>query len=390
MKYKFIIIWVKIATVLILFSGFLGCAPDHIAESIQFQNSEKNLPDSLIDGYSRAAPGNLPEFPNDFGSHNDYLTEWWYYTGNLQTKDGHKFGYQLTFFRRALGPPGYFADRDTTWAAEQIYLGHFALSNIEIDQFFAFERYARGAIGLAGAEADPFRVWIHDWEVSLLEQNKYYLFASEGDVTIELNLDDLKGPILHGIEGYSQKGPELGNASYYISQTRLKSTGTVTIEGVVIPVSGYSWMDHEYSTSALTQDQVGWDWYSIQLDNGYELMLYQIRRADGSIDTFSSGTMIAPDGVTRPIPREEFIITTTNEWESPHSGSIYPAGWVVEIESFSIKLIVTPLQSDQELNLTYTYWEGAVELDGIFQNQSVTGFGYVELTGYSGSFAGEF
>jgi len=343
-----------------------------------------------MDGYTRAAPGNSPEFPNDFGAHDDYLTEWWYYTGNLLADNGRRFGFQLTFFRRALGPPGDFVDRDSAWAAEQIYLGHFAISDIQGDQFFAHERYARGAVGLAGAEANPFRVWIYDWEVSLVEPDKYHLFASEDGIMIELNLEDLKGPILQGIGGYSQKGPDPGNASYYISQTRLKSTGTVTIDDIPIPVSGYGWMDHEYSTSALTQDQVGWDWYSIQLDNGYELMLFQLRRVDGSIDTFSSGTIIAPDGITRTLSREEFIITTIKEWESPHSGGVYPAGWVIDIKPFSMRLTVAPLQSDQELNLTYTYWEGAVELGGYFGDQAVSGYGYVELTGYSGSFAGEF
>lgn len=149
-------------------------------------------------------------------------------------------------------------------------------------------------------------------------------------------------------------------------------------------------MDHEFSTSALTTEQVGWDWFSFQLDEGSDLMLFQIRQVDGSIDPFSSGTLIAPDGSTVKISRDEFEINPTGSWKSPHSGAVYPAGWDVRVPSIDLMLLVTPQQADQELNLTYTYWEGSVRIEGVYQGQAVIGNGYVEMTGYAGSFAGEF
>lgn len=347
-------------------------------------------PDFSAEGFQRALPGMELRFPQDFGPHNDYLTEWWYYTGNLESPAGRQFGYQFTVFRRALLPPDQRTERESNWATEQVYLANFALSDVGAGEFYDFERYVRGAAGLAGAQAEPYRVWLYEWEVRQIGDGIYQLHAREQGVEIELNLRDLEGPVLHGDNGYSQKGPDPGNASYYFSQTNLESEGVIRIRGDEYPVTGTSWMDHEFSTSALTGDQVGWDWLSLQLKNEIELMLFEIRQTDGSIDPYSSGTLVGADGSIIHLNKYDFRIEVTDTWESPHTGAVYPAGWIVTIPSQDLVVRITPLQPDQELNLTYTYWEGAVAVNGEYQGEAVSGKGYVELTGYAGSFAGEF
>lgn len=325
-------------------------------------------------------------FPLDHGPHNDFQTEWWYYTGNLAAADGRRFGYQLTFFRRALLPGQERIDRDSSWAAEQVYLAHFALSDIDSGIFFYDERLARGAAGLAGAEGEPeFQVWLEDWRVSQTGIGQYSLFARGNSFQIDLQLLEQKPLVFHGESGYSQKGADPGNASYYISMTRLAATGEVKTESGLFAVEGLSWMDHEYSTSALDDRQVGWDWFSLQLDDDSEIMVYTLRREDGSIDPFSSGTLIRPDGSTRTVKVDEFVIEANGSWQSPHSGAIYPAGWLLEIPSEGITLRIEPLLADQELRVSFIYWEGAVQASGTAGGRNITGFGYVELTGYAQS-----
>ena len=283
-------------------------------------------------------------FPKDHGPHPDFQTEWWYYTGNLQAADGRRYGYQLTFFRRAVSAPDERSLRESQWAADQVYLAHFALTDVDGGQFHAEERFERGAAGLAGAAGEPaFAVWLQDWRVEQTGEDTYRLAAAQEGVSIALELTDRKGPVLQGQQGYSQKGPEAGNASYYISQTRLESSGTVRVNGEEVAVSGWSWMDHEYSTSALSEGQVGWDWFSIQLDNDREMMVYTLRRADGSVDPYSKGTLIFEDGDTRTLTAEEFSIEATEAWTSPHSGAVYPAGWVIRVPGEGLELTVEPL-----------------------------------------------
>ncbi|MBN1372366.1 MAG: hypothetical protein JW987_10555 [Anaerolineaceae bacterium] len=326
------------------------------------------------------------EFPKDHGPHPDFQTEWWYYTGNLQAEDGRRFGYQLTFFRRALSAPEVRSERESPWGADQVYLAHFALTDVEGGQFHAEERFERGAAGLAGAEGEPgFAVWLQDWRVEQTGEDSYRLAAAQEGLSIALELTDLKGPVLQGQQGYSQKGPEAGNASYYISQTRLESSGTVRVNGEDVAVRGWSWMDHEFSTSALSAGQVGWDWFSIQLDNNREMMVYTLRRADGSIDPYSKGTLIFEDGDTRTLTAEEFSIEATEQWTSPHSGAVYPAGWVIRVLGEDLELAVEPLLADQEWRGSFVYWEGAVKVEGRWGQVAVSGFGYGELTGYGQS-----
>jgi predicted secreted hydrolase len=349
-------------------------------------------PASPTAGFARAEGPRPFDFPADYGPHPDFQTEWWYYTGNLQTADGRRFGYQLTFFRRALAPPAERQDRPSDWATDQVYMAHFALTDVTGNQHQAFERFSRGAAGLAGASSPPYRVWLEDWRVEQLEDdpNRVRMRAAEGDVALDLRLIDRKGPVLHGERGYSQKGPNPGNASHYYSQTRLETSGTLQVGEESLRVRGWSWMDHEFSTSALAPGQVGWDWFALQLDDGSELMVFQIRQADGEIDPFSSGTLIDAYGATRHLTRDDFTVELEGTWRSPRSGASYPARWTVRVPAANLTLAVEPLVADQELNVSYAYWEGAVRVEGQHTGAIVTGQGYVEMTGYAGSMQEQF
>jgi len=342
------------------------------------------------DEFARATGPAPLEFPRDFGAHPDFQTEWWYYTGNLDTPEGRHFGYQLTFFRRALLPPMQVSPRASDWATDQAYMAHFALTDIVEGQHHNFERLARGAAGLAGAQSDPYRVWLENWSIEEVATGEYQLTARQDDLALDLRLSDLTGPVLQGEQGYSRKGSEPGNGSYYYSQPRLATKGTVSVAGKAYPVSGFSWKDHEYSTSALSPDQIGWDWFSVQLDDQHEIMVFQLRREDGSIDPFSSGTVIYPDGTTRTLEKGDFTIQVGDTWRSPTSGGIYPSKWTVNIPSEKLTLEVLPYLPDQEMNVSYNYWEGAVKVSGEHDGMPVEGDGYVELTGYAGSMSGEF
>ena len=348
-------------------------------------------PTAPVDGQFARAEG-LREFnfPLDHGPHPDFQTEWWYYTGNLQTAEGRRFGYELTFFRRSLTPQSAPVT-GSDWRTSQAYLAHFALSDIETQDFRYDEKISRGAAGLAGGQGLPiFEVWLEDWSVREVGAGRYALSANTAGYGLELELTDLKGPILQGDRGYSQKGPEDGNASYYISLTRLESTGKLRIGDNIWNVNGLSWMDHEFSTSALSAGQVGWNWFSIQLDEGNELMLFTLRREDGSLDPYNAGTIINTDGTTKLLGSDDFQIIVRDTWRSPHSGAEYPAEWEISIPAEGIVLNVKPLIPDQELNTFITYWEGAVGVEGKRQGLPVKGFGYIELTGYAGSMQGKF
>lgn len=366
-----------------------ACAP--LENNTTVAQSQLVVPPQELTGFQRADGPQPLSFPADHGPHPGYQTEWWYYTGNLETASGRHFGYQLTFFRRALVPPNQIRfDRASEWAFEQVYLAHFALTDVAGENHQEFQRFARGAAGLAGAQAEPYRIWLEDWSVELIAPNRYHLTASQDDFSLDLILNDRKGPVLQGDRGYSQKGPDPGNASYYISQTRLQTEGRVHVVEETHSVQGTSWMDHEFSTSALSAGQIGWDWFSIQLANDTELMLFQIRREDGSIDPFSSGTLIDPSGSTRKLEQDDFQIAVLDTWRSPDSDAEYPSGWQIVVPDENLTLTLQPYLADQEMNLNYTYWEGAVRITGERNGEPLTGDGYVELTGYAGSFEGEF
>jgi predicted secreted hydrolase len=341
-------------------------------------------------GFTRAEAPTSLSFPVDHGPHPDFQTEWWYLTGNLQTADGRHFGYQLTFFRRALVPPTERLERTSEWATDQVYMAHLALTDVANRDHRAVERFARGAAGLAGATGEPFAVWLENWRLESTAPDRYQIEASADGFSLALRLTDSKGPILQGDQGYSRKGPEPGNASFYYSLTRLETSGTVTVENDSLPVDGLSWMDHEYSTSALTAGQVGWDWFSLQLDDGTDVMVFQIRREDGSVDPFSSGTLVQADGNIQPLTRDDFEIEVLDRWRSPDTNARYPSRWRITVPSTDMTLVLDPRLADQEMDVSYSYWEGAVQVEGEQAGSAVQGDGYVELTGYAESMAGQF
>ncbi len=346
----------------------------------------------LPGGFRRADGPRTFDFPADHGPHPAYQTEWWYYTGNLTTTDGREFGYQLTFFRRALEPVEDRVDRPSAWATDQIYMAHFAITDAAGGDHRAFERFSRGAAGLAGAEALPYRVWLEDWEAGQTGPGSYRLVAEAEGLSLDLTLSEEKGPVLQGEDGYSRKGVDPGDASYYYSLTRLATQGLVSVGDETFEVSGLSWMDHEFGTSALSEGQVGWDWFSIQLDDGGEVMLYTIRREDGRVDPYSQGTYIAPDGETTLLHYTEgdYTVEALDTWRSPATGAVYPARWRVQIPGEGLDITVEPALADQELVVSYAYWEGTVHVEGRHGDRTVAGSGYVELTGYAGSMAGQF
>ncbi len=324
-------------------------------------------------------------FPQDFGAHEDFRTEWWYYTGNVQMSEGRPFGFELTIFRVGLLPPTAEVPSTSKWYGHSIYFAHFALSDIEANQFHAFERYSRPGPGLAGAQADPYKVWLEDWNITQQSPGVYRLQAEQDGIKIDLSLNDEMGVILHGENGYSRKGKGPGNASYYFSQPRLRTEGTVQIDGKSYPVSGLTWMDHEFSTSVLDPDQIGWDWFSLQFDDGPALMLYQLRERNGKISAASSSTYVDAQGNAQPIPLADFKIKAKEEWRSPNTQAVYPAAWEVQLNQPDCLLQVRPLMADQEVHFpAVTYWEGAVRFEGACDGKAVSGKGYIELTGYGG------
>lgn len=343
-------------------------------------------------GFARATEPGAIQFPRDLGAHDAYQTEWWYYTGNLQAADGRQgdgreFGYQFTIFRRAVAadnqsPISNLQSPPSNWRTNQVYFAHFTVRDINDGQFYQQEKFSRGSAGLAGAQAEPYRVWIEDWSATEIEPGVVQLAAHGDTAAIELQLRQALPPILHGDAGLSQKGPEPGNASYYYSFVQQPTTGTVQIGEQTFTVSGVSWKDHEYGTSALTRDAVGWDWFAAQLDNGAALMVGQIREADGRASPYSIGTWITADGETTTLTAADMELTVTDTWRSPATGITYPAGWQLKIPRVGLELTAVPLMPNQELSLNTTYWEGAVAYTGALAGEAISGRGYVELTGY--------
>jgi len=379
-RYVVLIILIICAFALIIsaFTGtviFLSGAKSEKGRPADFSSM---LSDDSAPGFKKALEVRSFTFPEDSGPHPGYQTEWWYYTGNLEDSSGRRFGYQLTFFRRALSP--HSIDRKSSWAANQIYFAHFTVSDIENKKFYTAQRWSRAALKLAGARADPHKVWIGNWS-SGKDGKVFKLIASENDFSINLILEPVKPVVLQGDRGLSQKGGDPGNASYYYSVTRLKTEGSLKVNGSEFKVQGLSWLDREWSTGALGEDIQGWDWFSLQLGDGRDIMLYQLRGKDGSLDTHSAGALIDKDGSIINLETSQFDIEVLDSWESPDTGVLYPSKWHVSIPEYAVDLTVTPYQPNQELNLSFIYWEGAVSISG----GGLSGNGYVELTGYEGS-----
>ncbi len=335
------------------------------------------------EGFARVTEARVMQFPQDHGPHLDFQTEWWYYTGNLVANDGRRFGYQLTFFRRGI-TAGIPETRQSDWATNQIYFAHFAITDEKNNSHNEAEIFERGAAGMAGASGTPFRVWIENWSAEGLNRDasNVKLVADDGKMSLNLELNASKPPVVHGEHGVSQKTETRGNASYYVSFTRMPTQGTVRINDETFQVTGNSWFDHEWGTTSLGENAAGWDWFSIQLDDNRELMFFQIRNKDGSIEALSSGTLVEPDGSTKYLNRDDVKITPQEFWTSNFSQGKYPNKWNVKSDVGNFDLTLTPLIADQEMRVSFTYWEGAVNVVGTSNGKNVRGQGYVEMTGY--------
>ena len=321
-------------------------------------------------------------FPDDHGPHPDYALEWWYFTGNLDTQEGRHFGYELTFFR--IGLTSDDSDRSSSWAAKQMYTAHFALTDVEDDSFHFFERYSRDALDLADAVGSPFRVWIEDWSAHSTTGSTLpiRLSAAEDGIGIDLLLNSEKGIVLNGEYGFSRKGKNPGEASYYYSMTRMPTEGTIMLNGQPHTVSGLSWLDREWSSSQLSGEHVGWDWFAMQLSDGRDIMYGVLRPRDEEGSAFTLGTVVEPDGTYRSLAEGEVRLETLDNWESPRGGT-YPSRWRFQIPSEGLVLEITPYIEDQELDAVVRYWEGAVRIEGTAAGEPIFGNGYVELTGYA-------
>ena len=338
--------------------------------------------------FQSATAGYRYNFPRDHGSHPTYQTEWWYYTGHLHATSGRSFGFELTFFRRGV-PPDEIKTLPSKWSVRDLYLAHFAVTDITGKRFHFSEKLSREGLGKAGADESQLRVWIDDWraEASTEPSALHTLVAHDETHALSLTLQPAKPLVTHGAAGISRKGKDVGQASHYYSFTRLATSGKLTIDGESFDVTGTSWMDHEFGSAELGADQVGWDWFSLQLEDDTELMLYRMRRKDGSSDLASSGTAVSPDGDARHLEVTDFQIESSGTWTSSESKATYPSKWRLTFPSLDLVLDVTPLLADQELRTSrstrVSYWEGAVSVTGTKQGRPVKGQGYVELTGYA-------
>lgn len=333
-------------------------------------------------------------FPDDHGPHPDYRTEWWYYTGNVATDDNRHFGFQLTFFRSGLRPPENrrrWPDPASTWRTDQIYLAHAAVSDIAAGRHLQAERMARPVLSLAGdqQEGSSVTIYVHDWQ-TVIAPDGHRLRAKADAFSLSLTLKPEKPVVMHGDKGFSRKGQSPERASCYYSFTRLQAQGTLSIHGTDHTVQGLAWMDHEFSTAPLEPGIIGWDWFSLQLNDHTEIMVFLLRHQDGTINPASSGTVVSPSGHPWHLQRDDVRIRPLAFWTSPHSGARYPVAWQMTILPKELELVVKARLADQEMRTPRStgliYWEGSVKATGTRGNQAVDGVGYVELTGYAEPF----
>ncbi|MCU0452228.1 MAG: carotenoid 1,2-hydratase [Bacteroidetes bacterium] len=336
--------------------------------------------------FAVAKPGYQYSFPRDHAAHPAFQTEWWYYTGHLADASGNAYGFQLTLFRHALKPLDERESPDDG-SQGQVLFGHAAVTDESKGTFRYREVISRGSsVDNAGARSDIYRTWIDEWVVEGLGRF-HHIQAIADSLSINLVFEPRKPPVVHGVNGVSRKGEGASNASHYYSITRAAVEGVIMDEQGPTEVTGEAWLDREWSTSVLSPGQVGWDWFSVQLETGEELMLYRMRRSDGTQDPHSSGSWVNTGGASAHLDPAQFTITSTRTWKSPSSGAVYPAEWTIEVPSQRLSLRLRPTVADQELRTEessrITYWEGSVRVDGTQRDQRVRGRGYVELTGYA-------
>lgn len=346
------------------------------------------------DGFLQVTGPCRLSFPADHGPHTDYRTEWWYYTGNLADDGNRRFGFQLTFFRSGLQPPGNRREWPvpaSAWRTDQIYLAHAAVSDISGGRHLQAERMARPVLSLAGAEqvGGTVTIHVHDWQ-TVIAPKAHRLQAVADAFALTLDLTPDKPVVLHGDSGYSRKGQSPERASCYYSFTRLQAAGSLTVDGIRHAVQGSAWMDHEFSTAPLQPGITGWDWFSLQLADRTEIMIFLLRQPGGTLNPASSGTVVLPSGQTRHLARGDVRIEPLSHWTSPHSGARYPVAWQVAVVPLDVELTVTANLDDQEMrtpnSTNVVYWEGSVQAKGTRNEKAIDGVGYVELTGYAQPF----
>jgi predicted secreted hydrolase len=355
---------------------------------------------ALPQGFERVTAPRAFEFPRDHGPHPSFRHEWWYFTGHLDSASGEPFGFELTIFRFALKPPtAPVAEAQSGWRARQIYMAHFAVSDIGRKQFQVSERFARDALGLAGAQADPFRVSLEDWSIAANGDSNgaatdtakgsatgaaqsWRLVAADKGYSLDLELDASAPLMLNGDAGFSRKSDAQGAASYYYSIPRMSARGKLLRDGESLDVRGTAWLDREWGSGSLGSDQQGWDWFALQLDDGSALMFYALRKQDGQRDAHSAGTWMAPGGTTRALASHDVQIESKGEWTSPRGGR-YPARWQLRVPSLRLDVDIQPRLADQELTTSTRYWEGASLVSGTRDGREIRGKAYVELVGYA-------
>ncbi|MGZ4984360.1 MAG: lipocalin-like domain-containing protein [Chthoniobacterales bacterium] len=341
---------------------------------------------SLGADWKTAEPGWRYEFPRDHFSHPDFKTEWWYFTGNLFDSSGRRFGYELTFFRQGIRPPNERDPQMSRFVVGDLKFAHFTITDVSARRFRFEQKTSRGAFGESGFDDGDRIAWIDDWTLTMNGTDGFDLVAKMSEQTLHLQLRATKPVVVHGQNGISVKASAAGHASHYYSFTRLTTTGELLRGDRSTALRGESWFDHEWATNQLAPGQVGWDWLSVQFDDGGELMLYQMRLQSGAADPSSNGTLVRPNGQSIFLPSAAFRMSPTGFWQSEKTGAKYPVAWRIEIPQEKLELNLRPVLDNQELALMpLAYWEGAIDVEGACNGKPIKGRGYLELTGYAGA-----
>ena len=344
-------------------------------------------------GFAQALTPATFAFPRDHGPHPQFRQEWWYVSGNVDTPSGERLGFELTFFRFALEPAPAAAPAPaavpapapaSAWRTRQIYMAHFAVTDVAAGRFRFARKLSREALGLAGAQTAPLRVWVDDWSLAAeaVSPAPWRLRAAQPGYELDLTLHAVAPAVLNGEAGLSRKSGEPGAATYYYSIPRLAVHGRLLRDGRPLDVQGLAWLDREWGSGALSAQEVGWDWFALQLNDGTALMFYALRDRNGGRDAYSRGTWIEADGAARPLSNAEVAIEVTSHWSNAQ-GTRYPALWRLRVPALALEVSVRPVLADQELRTTPDYWEGAVDVSGTRAGRNIGGRGYVELVGYA-------